>query len=56
MMGRRLFAFYYLYCASHEAAATTSVANQLSQRAFDALNNITLHLFSNNLFFLCLNI
>lgn len=30
-MGRRLFAFYYLYHASNEAAATTSVANQLSK-------------------------
>jgi hypothetical protein len=28
-MGRRLFASYYLYYACNDAAATTSVANQL---------------------------
>jgi len=30
-MGRRLFACYYLYYASNDAAATTSVANQPSK-------------------------
>lgn len=52
-MGRRLFASYYLYYASNDAAATTSVANQLFREHLMLSVSCFTYMFL--LTFVCLN-